>query len=203
MNSVVIDFNYFDMVIGSIVVILSIKGFLNGVIKEFFGILGLIGGVFVASRMSDSAATFISTNLIELDNQAALKLIGFISVLAIFWLASITMGSIFSSLTKASGFGFINRLLGFILGGGKYFLIFALIVTALSNITLIKDNLGKYVDDSILYPYLKKSGSFLINMEGSSLKLRDANSTSTPSTTSINNLIESGELDSNKSIIVE
>lgn len=65
--------------------------------------------------------------------------------------------------------GFLNRLFGFILGGGKYFLIFALIITALSNVTLVKDNLEKYVKDSVLYPYLKESGAYLINLDPATL----------------------------------
>lgn len=160
-----LDLNYFDVIIASIIFILGLKGFINGVIKEFFGLLGLIGGVYIASRMSDEAALFIKANFFQMENVAALKLIGFIAILASLWLISIAIGGLFSKLTYASGLGFINRLLGFIVGGGKYFLIFALIITALSNITLVRDNLEKYVDDSILYPYLKESGSFLINID--------------------------------------
>ena len=59
----------------------------------------------------------------------------------------------------------------FIAGGGKYFLIFALIVTALSNVTLVKDNLEKYVKDSVLYPYLKEAGAYLINLDTSAMGL--------------------------------
>ena len=69
-------------------------------------------------------------------------------------------------LAKTHCFGF-----GFVAGGGKYFLIFALIVTALSNVTLVKDNLEKYVNDSILYPYLKEAGSYLINLDPSDIGL--------------------------------
>jgi len=176
-NFSMIDFNYFDITIGAIVLILGIKGFMNGFIKEVFGLAGLIGGVYFASRLADTAATFIDTNFLHLENSALLKLLGFLAILIIIWLSATILGSIFSKLTSASGLGFLNRLFGFIAGGGKYFLIFALIVTALSNVTLVKDNLEKYVQDSVLYPYLKEAGSIIINLDPKVLGLETSSTT--------------------------
>jgi len=164
-NFSMMDFNYFDVTIASIVLILGIKGFMNGFIKEVFGLVGLVGGVYFASRLADTAATFIDTNFIHLENPSLLKLIGFLAVLILVWSSAAILGSLFSKLTNQSGLGFLNRLFGFIAGGGKYFLIFALIVTALSNVTLVKDNLEKYVKDSVLYPFLQEAGSYLINLD--------------------------------------
>ena len=171
------DFNYFDVTISAIVLILGIKGFMQGFIKEVFGLLGLVGGVYFASRLSDKAATFIDTNFLHLENASLLKLIGFLAILIVIWLSATILGSIFSKLTSESGLGFLNRLFGFIAGGGKYFLIFALIVTALSNVTLVKDNLEKYVNDSVLYPYLKEAGSYLINLDTSAMGLTVSDTT--------------------------
>ena len=159
------DFNYFDVTIAAIVLILGIKGFMQGFIKEAFGLLGLVAGVYFAARLAPDAAAFIDANFFQLENQSLLKLIGFLTILIIIWLSATILGSIFSKLTNQSGLGFLNRLFGFIAGGGKYFLIFALIVTALSNVTLIKDNLEKYVKDSVLYPYLQETGAYLINLD--------------------------------------
>jgi membrane protein required for colicin V production len=176
-NFSMVDFNYFDITIGAIVLILGIKGFINGFIKEVFGLVGLIGGVYFASRFAPTAAAFIDTNFLHLENSSLLKLLGFLAILIIIWLGATILGSIFSKLTSASGLGFLNRLFGFIAGGGKYFLIFALIVTALSNVTLIKDNLEKHVQDSVLYPYLKKVGSSIINLDPKTLGLTKSSTT--------------------------
>ena len=176
-NFSMMDFNYFDVTISAIIIILGIKGFMQGFIKEVFGLLGLVGGVYFASRLSDKAATFIETNFLQLENDSLLKLIGFLAILIVIWGAATAIGSILSKLTSASGLGFLNRLFGFIAGGGKYFLIFALIVTALSNVTLVKDNLEKHVNDSMLYPYLKEAGSYLINLDTSDIGLDIAEST--------------------------
>ncbi len=170
-NFSMMDFNYFDVTIAAIVLILGIKGFMQGFIKEAFGLVGLIAGVYFASRLASDAAAFIDKNFFHLENQSLLTLIGFLAILILIWLSATILGSIFSKLTSQSGLGFLNRLLGFVAGGGKYFLIFALIVTALSNVTLVKDNLEKYVKDSVLYPYLKEAGSYLINVDTSSIGL--------------------------------
>ena len=170
-NFSMVDFNYFDIIIAVIVLLLGIKGFINGFVKEVFGLVGLVGGVYFASRLADTAAAFIDTNFLHLENVALLKLIGFLAILIVVWLGVTILGAIFSKLTSASGLGFLNRLFGFIAGGGKYFLIFALIVTALSNVSLVKDNLEKHVKDSMLYPYLKETGSYLINLDPTQLGL--------------------------------
>jgi len=172
-----VDFNYFDVTISAIVLILGIKGFMNGFIKEIFGLAGLIAGVYLGSRFADTAATFINDNFLQMQNPTLLKLLGFLAVLIIVWLGATLLGSILSKLTSASGLSFINRLFGFIAGGGKYFIIFALIVTALSNVTLVKENLGKYVNNSVLYPYLVEVGSKIIHLNPASLGLGDASKT--------------------------
>jgi membrane protein required for colicin V production len=169
MDFAMTDFNYFDVTIAAVVVLLGIKGFMQGFIKEAFGLAGLIGGVYFGSRLSEKAATFIDTNFFHLENASLLKLLGFMAILTIIWVGATLLGSIFSKLTSASGLGFLNRLFGFILGGGKYFIIFALIITALSNVKLVQEKLGKYTEHSILYPYLHEAGSYLINLDPSTL----------------------------------
>ncbi|MDD2451275.1 CvpA family protein [Sulfurovum sp.] len=170
-NFSMVDFNYFDVTISAIIIILGIKGFVNGFIKEFFGLAGLIAGVYFASRLSEKAARFIEANFLQLDNSAILKLIGFLAVLILIWVGATLVGTILSKLTSASGLGFINRLLGLVIGGGKYFIIFALIVTALSNVKLIKEKVETYTQGSQLFPYLYAAGSYLINLDTKALGL--------------------------------
>jgi membrane protein required for colicin V production len=157
--------NLFDLTLGSVILILSVKGFMNGVVKEIFGLAGLVGGVFFASRFAADAARWIDANLIPIENIALAKLIGFMAVLLAIWLGATLLGAVFSKMISASGLGFADRLFGFVVGGGKYFIIFALIVTALSNVTLVKENIKKYVHDSYLYPLLLKTGETIIKLD--------------------------------------
>jgi len=200
-NFSMMDFNYFDVTISAIILILGIKGFMQGFIKEVFGLLGLVAGVYFASRLSDKAAAFIDTNFLHLENASLLQLIGFLAILIVIWVSATILGSIFSKLTSESGLGFLNRLFGFIAGGGKYFLIFALIVTALSNVTLVKDNLEKYVNDSVLYPYLREAGSYLINLDTSAMGLTVSDTTEIAAPSDINASVETNiSVETNASI---
>jgi len=159
-----IDFNYFDLIIAAIILILGIKGFIHGFVREFFSLVGLVAGVYLASRLSTTAATFIDTHFLHLENTALLKLLGFLAILVMIWLGATILGAIFSKLSGTTP-GAFSRLLGFLSAAAKYFIVFALIVTALSHVQLAKDKLQHYVQGSMLYPYLLKAGSTLIDLE--------------------------------------
>ena len=152
------DVNYIDMIVGTTVLILGLKGILNGLIKEVFGLLGLMAGGYAASMFSNEAADFIYKNIIDIENNTLLKLFGFLSIFMIVWVFSTALGFTFSKLSSASGLGFLNRLLGFIIGGGKYFVVISVISVILSDISLIKVNTEKYTSTSLVYPYLLKTG---------------------------------------------
>lgn len=160
-----------DIVIGSIVIILGIKGFFNGFLKETFSFVGLILGVYTASSASSKIALGMGKNFLHIENTTVLTLIIFLTILAFVWLSSITIGTLLSKLTKATGLGFINNILGFIIGGGKYFVIFAVIVTALSNVKLLKNSMANFEKHSLLYPFLITTGNFLIQLKPQDLPI--------------------------------
>ena len=192
------DFNYFDVTIAAIVLILGIKGFVNGFIKEFFGLIGLVAGVYFASRLADTAAAFIESNFLHLQNSALLKLLGFLAILAMIWLGATILGAIFSKLSENTP-SLLSRFFGFLCGAAKYFIIFALIVTALSNVQLAKDKLQKYVQESLLYPYLVKTGSLLIHLERPAKPVSPAKTVETNTTASQNLQSDTNSSDSNLS----
>jgi len=163
------NLDYFDLGIISIVLILSIKGFLQGFIKELFGLLGLIGGLFLALKYSDKASKLISENLILIDDKSLLSMLGFLSILIGVWILAIFIGAIISKLAAFSGLGFFNRLLGLIVGGGKYFIIFSLIITAFSSSKFVRDNLKSYTNKSFVYPYLIETGTYFLSISTSSI----------------------------------
>lgn len=159
------DISSLDLVIGSIVIILGIKGFFSGFVKEIFSFLGLVLGIYAGSAISSKIALSMGNNFLHIENKTILTLIIFLVILAVIWLSLVTVGTLLSQLVKATGLGFFNNILGFIIGGGKYFIIFAVIVTALSNVKLLKNTMANFEKDSLLYPYLLLSGDFLIQLK--------------------------------------
>lgn len=159
------DFNYFDLVVGIIVLLLGLKGIVNGFFKEVFGLIGIIGGIFVASRVGDDVGQMLSDALFSFDSSAAISFTGFLFSLAIFWIAMIGAGLVFKKLSKASGLGPVDKIFGFIVGSGKFFLIGAVIAYAIYNIQAIRVNIEPSMQNSFMFPAMVATGSFIMNLD--------------------------------------
>ncbi len=159
------DFHYFDIVVGVIVLLLGLKGIINGFFKELFGLIGIIGGIYIASRFGAEVGTIVSDAIFHFDNQSAKTFTGFVLTLIAFWTAMVLVGLAFKKISNASGLGPIDKLFGFIVGSGKFFLIASVIFFALNNIKAIKTNLEPLMQKSILYPILIEVGDFIMHID--------------------------------------
>jgi membrane protein required for colicin V production len=173
------DLNYFDIAVGSVVLLLGLKGLLNGFSKEVFGLVGIVGGVFVASHLGGMIGKFLSDALFHFESTAAINLVGFIFALGIFWLLMVALGSGFKKLSTLSGLGPLDRALGFVMGSSKFFFIVSIIVYALFSVTAIRENFEGKLSNSIFYKPMFATGDFILHIEtdkATSL-LSDKNST--------------------------
>jgi membrane protein required for colicin V production len=173
------DLNYFDVAVGSVILLLGLKGLLNGFSKEVFGLIGIVGGVFVASHLGGIIGKFLSDTLFHFESFTAINLVGFIFALGIFWLLMVALGSGFKKLSTLSGLGPLDRALGFVMGSSKFFFIVSIIVYALFSVTAIRENFEGKLSNSILYKPMFATGDFILHLEtekATSL-LSDENST--------------------------
>lgn len=159
------DFSYFDIVISILVLFLGLKGIINGFFKELFGLLGIIGGIFIASRVGKDVGKFINESVLKFENDAAISFTGFLVTFALFWLFMIGVGIIFKRLSSLSGLGIFDKILGFIFSASKFFLIAAVIAYALYNIKAMKENLDSIMKNSILFPVLVETGSAIMKLD--------------------------------------
>ncbi|MEA2110975.1 MAG: CvpA family protein [Campylobacterota bacterium] len=159
------DINYFDIAVGAVVLLLGLKGIINGFFKEMFGLIGIIGGLFIASRYGEPVGQQISDLIFHFENSAAVNFTGFLATLAAFWIVMILLGSLFKKLGSASGLGIIDRIFGFIVGSGKFFLIGAVIVYAMNNIDALKSKLDPIMQNSILYPIMVEVGGYVMHID--------------------------------------
>jgi len=160
------NINIFDLVIIALVTILGLKGLFRGFIKEFFALVGIVGGVFIASRLSNDTGDIINS-IIPMENENTILLAGFVVALVIFWIIAYLLGAILEKVFKMSGLGIFDRILGFIFGAGKIFLLFAIIAYAMSQVKMINDNLEPRLETSIVFPLLKDTGSYIIQLDTS------------------------------------
>jgi len=77
----------------------------------------------------------------------------------------IFIGFVFKKLGKLSGLGIYDRILGFIFGASKFFLIAAVIAHAVYNIQALRGTVDSIMENSILFPILEKSGSVIMKID--------------------------------------
>ena len=162
------EFTIFDMVILGITLVLGLKGLFRGLIKEVFGIIGIIGAIFVASRVSADIGNLIAP-VLALENQTTIKLIGFIVALVGFWIILYALGVIVSKIFSASGLGLFDRIFGFVFGAAKVFLIFSVIAYALYQVQSFKNAIDNKTAGSVVMPHLISVGSYIIKLDTSSI----------------------------------
>jgi len=160
---------WFDIIIVVLVLMLGIKGILNGLIKETFGLIGLIGGLIVATRFSDVAGEFITKNIYKFENPSFLQFVAFISLWLVFWIVCLLVGKFLSKIVSVSGLSFLDRLGGFVMGSGKIFLTFSAVVAVISG-TSLNNVIAPYFTNSKVYPVLLETGKWITNLDVKNIK---------------------------------
>ncbi len=173
------DVNYFDIAVGSIVLILGLKGLLNGFSKELFGLVGIVGGLFVASHIGGAIGSFLNTMIFNFETETAANLVGFVFTLGIFWLLMVALGSGFKRLSTLSGLGPLDRGLGFVVGASKFFFILSVTIYSLFSVNAIRENFGEKMQNSLFFEPMFETGNFILHIETDTVSsmISDANST--------------------------
>ena len=155
---------WIDIAVVALTLILGVKGIINGLIKELFGLIGLIGGLVIATRFSDVAEKFINENIYKFDNSSMLQFVAFVSLWIVFWLICLLIGKFLAKMLALSGLGFLDRLGGFVVGSAKIFLTFAAVLAVASG-TGVNSLIEPYVKDSKIYPVLLSTGKWITNID--------------------------------------
>ena len=159
------ELNYFDLGAATVILLLGLKGLLNGFFKELFGTLGIIGGIYIGSSYATETGTFLSEKLFHFDNSAVITFTGFLATLAVFWIAMALIGGLFAKLTSMTGLGPIDKIMGFALATTKIFLILSVTVYALSNIKIIQSSVESIMENSVIYPILRNTGQVVVKID--------------------------------------
>lgn len=156
---------WFDIVVLALVLVLGLKGIFNGLIKEISGLVGIIGGIFLASRIAYIVADMINKLGLNIQNQSITYVCGFVVVFVITWAISLLVGNLISKMVKLSSLGLLDRIGGFIFGASKIFCILAVVLSCMSNINFIKNYLKPLEQSSIVYDILNKTGDAVVRVD--------------------------------------
>ncbi|QOR01658.1 MULTISPECIES: CvpA family protein [unclassified Campylobacter] len=159
------NFSWFDVFVLGLTAVLGLKGLVSGLFKEIFGLLGIVGGVLLASRYAKEVAEIINNNFYSIQNENLAIFAGFLVLLVCIWIVCMALGNILSKMFSMSGLGFIDRIGGFLFGSAKIFLIFAILVACVSNIEFLNSSLEKYTNNSHTLDLLRKTGEYIMNTE--------------------------------------
>jgi len=161
------DMSFLDIVVIVLVVLLGLKGLFRGLIKEVFGLASIVGGVFFASRFAYDLGSYINANFLPIENDGVKSLVGFIALFLLIWGSIQLSGTAVSKMVKMSGLGFVDKIGGAAVGSAKIILIFSIIAYGLGSIGFINNMLGEKFKESIIYPILYTTGSYIVNMDSS------------------------------------
>lgn len=157
------EFNYFDIIIATMVSGFAIRGFLKGLILSLTSFLGLIAGLYVAWHFSNYLESEL-TSLLSLSANV-LKVLSFLLSFLIIIFVIHLLGLLLEKLVNISGLGFLNKLGGFLLGlakGGLFISVLFYIFVRLGGPAWINPNT---LSQSLLYePILKISGIVVSEM---------------------------------------
>lgn len=162
--------NSLDLIVLALVLFLGIKGVMRGFVSELSGFIAIVGGVFVASRFGKMMAELLSGMFGSIGKTTA-AILAFIVVFALFWFAVVAAAGVIKKFIESMGLGAYDKALGFVVSGGKIFLILSIVIFAFSSISLLKNKIQGMTNDSFLYPAMLKTGSFLINLSPDDLNM--------------------------------
>ena len=121
--------NYFDIVIGIILLIAIVKGFRNGLIIEFASLAALILGVLGAIKFSNLTEVW----LLEHFSSNYISIISFLVTFAIIVVAVHLIAKVVDKLIKAIALGLVNRIFGSAFAFIKYAFILSILLAVFSS----------------------------------------------------------------------
>ncbi len=158
-----------DIGVLALIILLSLKGLINGFIKEISGLIGIIGGIYIGTRLGHEAGLYINENLFHLQNESVIVVTGSLAIFIIFWVGMTILGNMLSLIMNKAGLGIVNMSLGFLFAGTKIALIVSIIIHALLSVKVIDDSLVGYTEDSVVIPELKEIGGYIVNADFSAV----------------------------------
>ena len=158
--------NILDIIIGIILIVFAIKGFLKGCIGEVASLIAIVVGLYGAFYFSDMTAYYLK-DIIEIKPEY-LATIALLITFAVLVLLVVLLGKLLARLLKSLSLGWIDKLGGFIFGALKGSLILSLFILLLNAINISSFIPRDMCENSVFYkpvenmaPYLYQNYDFV------------------------------------------
>jgi len=155
--------SYFDMFLIGVILVFALKGIFKGGIKETISLSIIFIALFIAPIFAESTASYV---LKFLDWNISKEVTYFFGI-GVIIILSIIMGVILNLLlmlvVSLTGLGVFNKILGFIVGGIKAFVIISIFISISLKIDISKKYLESYAKESKYLTKVVKIGDSLIS----------------------------------------
>lgn len=158
-----VELGYLDFIFLGVIIITTITGFLKGFAKEFCGFLGMVCGIFFASRFAYDAGEWFSSNVVNFGSDGAHTLLGFIAIFLMIVVVFFIIGKILDKITSSALPNYLNKLLGAFFGGLKSFLVLAFIFHLAFRLDFMQSVQAHWANNSKLYSTMENIASSIIS----------------------------------------
>ena len=143
-----------DIVLGALILLGLIRGFMKGLFVEVASLLALVAGVYGAIHFSNFAAEFLQTKTAW--NEKTINITAFAITFVVIVLAIAFAGKALTKLANFVALGILNKLLGAIFGALKIALILSIVLNIFDKMNktiAFVDN--DSIESSVLYAPVK------------------------------------------------
>lgn len=146
--------NYIDIILGVLLIIAAIRGFVKGFVVELASLLALILGVWGAIHLSHFTAEVLVNNL-NFESEHT-SIVAFVITFIIILVVVHVLGKVVTKLVEALALGFINQLAGLLFGVFKSAVILSIFLLFFDRINQNGDLISQEtIEKSQVYEPLK------------------------------------------------
>ena len=147
--------NTIDIIIGIILLVGTVNGFMKGLFVEVTTLVGLVLGVYGAIHFSYFLGNFLESSVNW--DQSMIELVSFAGTFLIILAALVFLGKAMTKVADTLALGFFNKIVGAIFGFLKYALVLSIVLLVYDQINASLRFVEKEkTRTSILYEPVKK-----------------------------------------------
>jgi membrane protein required for colicin V production len=145
---------FIDILIVLIILAGMVFGYLKGFIRQLATLLGVIGGLLAARALYEPVAEKLTPSLT--DSVTAAQVLAFIGIWILIPILFWIVAALITRMLEALKMGWLNRMLGCVLGGVKYLLLISLLLCVVDYFDTDNKFIKKQVKEgSMLYRPVK------------------------------------------------
>lgn len=125
--------NTIDIIIGIILLVGTVNGFMKGLFVEVTTLVGLVLGIYGAIHFSYFLGDFLQSSVSW--DQSMIELVSFAGTFLIILIALVLLGKAMTKVADTLALGFFNKIVGAIFGFLKYALILSIVLLVYDQIS--------------------------------------------------------------------